>query len=295
MVFDPDFCRSLLFVPAGNDRFLKSALRGSADVIQVDLEDSIPPGQKESARGAARGAIEQIHGAGRIGIVRVNSPLRLLVRDLEAVMCPGLAALTIPKVSSGDVLKEIDATLDELEQEHGLPSRAIRLIALIESAEGILNVREIAASTPRLAAITAGSEDLAADLGSGVEPDALFLPNMQTLIAARAAGITPLGFIGSIAVYNEPETFRGWIRRARQLGFEGASCIHPRQVDILNEEFAPSTEDVDRAHALIDAFEAHSAEGTGAFSFEGRMVDAPVIGRARRVLKRHKSIAAASH
>ena len=99
----------------------------------------------------------------------------------------------------------------------------------------------------------------------------------------------------SAIVYNEPEIFRGWIRRARQLGFEGASCIHPRQVEILNEEFAPAAEEVDRAHALIAAFEAHSAEGTGAFSFEGRMVDAPVIGRARRVLKRHQSIAAAAH
>ena len=295
MVFDPDLCRSLLFVPAGNERFLKSALRGSADVIQIDLEDSISPDQKERARDAARDAIEQIHGAGRIGIVRVNSPLRLLVRDLEAVMRPGLAALTIPKVSSGDILKEIDATLSELEQEHGLPPRAVRLIALIESAEGLLNVREIAASTPRLAAITAGSEDLAADLGSGVDPDALFLPNMQTLIAARAARITPLGFIGSIAVYNEPEIFRGWIRRARQLGFEGASCIHPRQVDILNEEFAPLAEEVDHARALIGAYEAHRDGGVGVFSFDGRMVDAPVIGRARRVLKRHQSIAAAPH
>jgi len=256
----------------------------------IDLEDSVPPARKETAREEAREAIAAIAAAGRVGLVRVNQPLRLLVRDLEAVTHEGLSGLTIPKVSTPDFLKVIDETLSELERERELPSGGIGLIAQIETAEGILNIRDIASATPRLRALTAGPEDLAADLGGTVGPDALYLPNMEALLAARAAGITPLGFIGSITVYNEPELFRSWIARARDLGFEGAFCIHPRQVGILNEEFAPAADEVGKARALISAFEAHIADGRGAFSFAGRMVDAPVVNRARRTLKRHERL-----
>lgn len=290
MNFDPDLCRSLLFVPAGNERFLMSALRGRADIILVDLEDSIPPAQKKSAREPARKAVEKIAAAGRVAFVRVNHALRLLVRDLEAVVHEGLSGLTIPKVSSPDELKLIDQTVSELEEERNLPPGAICLIAQIETAEGILNLREIASATRRLRALTAGPEDLAADLGSTVDPDVLYLPNMQALLAARAAGVVPLGFIGSITVYNEPELFRSWIMRARKLGFEGAFCIHPRQVEILNEEFGPSEEEAIKARALVEAFDTHVGVGIGAFAFEGRMVDAPVIDRARRVLKRYERL-----
>lgn len=286
MILDTDLCRSLLFLPAGNARFLKSALKGSADVILLDLEDAISHSEKDVVRAQVGDAILQVHQAGRACAVRVNHGLRLLVKDLEAVVCAELSALIVPKVSSAEYLQLIDETVTELEHERGIPVGYIRLIAQIETAEGVLNLNEIARATPRLAALGIGPEDLAADLGSGVDPDALYYTNMQALIAARAAGIVPLGYIGSITVYKETDLYREWIQRARKLGFEGAFCIHPNQVDILNAEFLPSEEDAKQAEALVEAFEAHTEKGIGAFAFEGRLVDAPVMDRAKRILKR---------
>ena len=188
MILDTDMCRSLLFLPADNERFLNSALRGSADLIILDLEDAIPHAEKDQARGKVRYAIQQIHEAGRACAVRINNGLRLLAKDLEAVICAELSALIIPKVSSAEYLQLIDETVTELEQERGLAVGTIRLVAQIETARGLLNLNEIAQATPRLAALGIGSEDLSADLGSSADPDALYHPNIQALVAARAAG-----------------------------------------------------------------------------------------------------------
>jgi citrate lyase subunit beta/citryl-CoA lyase len=217
-------------------------------------------------------------------VTRINGPLRLAVRDLEAVVVPGLQAITVPKVPDASFLRLLDETIGELEAERGLSVGAIRLIAMIETAEGLANVNEIASATPRLVAITVGPEDLAASLGSKPTEDAMYVPNMQTLVAARRAGIIPLGFIGSIGLYGDKETYRGWIQRAATLGFEGAFCIHPNQVEICNQEFLPSSEEINAARRLIDAYEKHKTRGVGVFVVEGRMVDAPVVQRARSVV-----------
>lgn len=291
MDFDATRCRSLLFVPAGNDRFLDSALRGAADVIQIDLEDAVPPDRKAEARTAAAAAVERIAGAGRVAAVRVNRPLRLLVRDLEAVVRPGLAALTVPKVGSAERLRLIDETVAELEAERGMAAGGVRLLAQIETAGGLERLGEIARATPRLAAMTVGPEDLVAELGGEVVPDTLYHANMSLLTAARAAGVIPLGYVGSITVYDDEDTYREWIRQARRLGFEGAFCIHPKQVAILNAVLSPTAEEVEAARRLIAAAEAQAARGVGAFAHEGRMVDAPIVDRARLVLRRHAALA----
>ncbi|MBN62446.1 MAG: CoA ester lyase [Gemmatimonadetes bacterium] len=285
-MFDPDICRSLLFVPAGNERYLRSALRGTADVIQIDLEDAIAPAQKERARNSARSFVAQIAAAGRVAAVRVNSEEPLLGEDLDAVVLPGLAALTIPKVDTGAMLAQIDAAITQLETARGLAPGGIRLIAQIESARGVLNAREIAGATPRLAALGLGMEDLIADVGGAVGADALYFPAMQTLYAAREAAVTPIGYLGSITVYRDTDRFGEWIRRAKSLGFEGGFCIHPNQIEILNREFRPSPAEVRAAEALVAAYQQQASTGVGAFAHEGKLVDAPVIARAQRVLRR---------
>lgn len=290
MTFDPEICRSLLFVPAGNERFLNSALRGSADVIQIDLEDAIAPERKEEARGVARSAVEEIDAAGRVAAVRVNVGDDLLAKDLDAVVYPGLAALTIPKVDSGAMLASIDSEVTKLEADRGLLSGGIRLIAQIESARGILNAREIAGASPRLAAMGFGMEDLIADVGGSVDADALYFPAMHTLYAAREAGVAPIGYLGSIGVYKDTDLFGGWAARAKSLGFEGGFCIHPNQVEILNTTLCPSPDEVSAAKSIVDAAENDASKGVGAFSHEGKMVDAPVIERARRTLRRHATV-----
>ena len=286
-VFDPDICRSLLFVPAGNERYLHSAIRGNADVIQVDLEDAIAPDQKNQARLSARSFVEQIEAADRVASVRVNGEDPLFTQDLNAVIHSGLSALTIPKVDTGEKLATIDAAVTRLESERGLTPGGIRLIAQIESAKGILNAREIAGATPRLGAMGIGMEDLIAGVGGVVDSDPLYFPAMQTLYAAREADVTPIGYLGSITVYKEIDVFREWIRRAKTLGFEGGFCIHPNQVEILNEEFRPSSGEVSDAEELVAAFEQKAREGVGAFAYDGKMVDAPVIERAKRILRRN--------
>ena len=287
MTFDPEICRSLLFVPAGNERFLNSALRGSADVIQIDLEDAIVPDRKDEARGIARAAVEQVDAAGRVAAVRVNVEGGLLAEDLDAVVYPGLSVLTIPKVDSGSMLAAIDAAVTQLESDRGLPAGDIRLIAQIESARGILNAREIACASPRLAAMGFGMEDLIADVGGTVDEDALYFPAMQTLYAAREAGIVPIGYLGSITVYKDTDLFKAWAERAKTLGFEGGFCIHPNQIEILNAAFRPSPDEVLAAKSIVDEAEMRGSEGIRAFSHEGKMVDTPVIERAHRMLRRN--------
>jgi len=286
MEFNPDRCRSLLFVPAGNERYFKSALAGDADVIQLDLEDAIPPDQKHQAREAARDQINRIDAANRVGVVRINHNMDLQIMDLKAVVGPGLAGLTIPKVSSGDELKQIDEKVSRLETNRQLPQGQIRLVAQIESAAGVLNAREIANSTPRLAAMGLGMEDLAVELGSRVDPDALYFPSMLTLYAAREADVTPIGFLGSITNYQDIQTFTDWIQRAKSLGFEGGFCIHPNQVEILNAQFIPSEGEVEEARALVEAYETRPDKTAGAFAYQGRMVDIPVVEQAKRTLQR---------
>ncbi|NKB68992.1 MAG: CoA ester lyase [Candidatus Latescibacteria bacterium] len=285
-MFDAQVCRSLLFVPAGNARYLASALRGGADVIQIDLEDAIAPDQKGAARLAAGQDVQQIAAAGRVAAVRVNMDPLLLEQDLDAVVGAEIAALTIPKVDSAATLIGLDEQVAALEVERGLSPGGIRLIAQIESAAGVLNARQIAQATPRLVAMGVGMEDLVTEIGGQVNADALYFPTMQVLYAAREAGVIPIGYLGSIAVYDDPETFRDWIRRAGALGFEGGFCIHPQQVEILNDELAPTQEEVAACRALVAAFEAHASRGQGVFVHQGQMVDKPVLERARKVLAR---------
>ena len=287
----PDLLRSLLFVPATSEKLLHSAARRQADAVVVDLEDGVAAGEKERARVAVAEAVAWLQGRCPYIVGRINSPLRLAVRDLEALVMPGLHAITVPKVQSAFYLRLLDEVITELEAEQKLPLGAIRLIAMIETAEGLANANEIAAATPRLIALSVGPEDMAASLGSQPTPDALYLPNLLALIAARRAGITPLGYAGSISLYNDTQTYRGWIERAAQLGFEGAFCIHPNQLEICNQVFQPSSEEIAAAQRLIAAYAAHQAEGVGAFAFEGRMVDAPVVERARAVLARAEAVA----
>ena len=289
MNLDPDLCRSLLFVPAGNERFLSSALRGDADVIQLDLEDAIAPGQKQAARQSAQTELEQVAAAGRAVSVRVNVEDALLSDDLDAVVRPGLSALTIPKAEAVEMLEVIDQQVTQLEAERGMPCGEVRLIAQIESAKGVLNVREIAQATPRLVALGLGMEDLIADVGGEVTPDALYFPAMQSLYAAREAGLIPIGYLGSITVYKETERFREWIVRAKSLGFAGGFCIDPNQVKILNECFRPTPDEIAAAQTIVDAAKQHAQDGIGAFSHNGKMVDAPVVERAQRVLRLYEA------
>jgi citrate lyase subunit beta / citryl-CoA lyase len=282
--------RSLMFVPVTAEKFVRTGADRGADAIILDLEDAVAPSQKEHARTLVAGAIPQVSRNGADVVVRVNRPWRLLVRDLEAAVIPGVAALMLTKVDSPEHVHAVADIVAELEGERGLPPGRLKFIALVENANGFFRIEQIAKSHPRVVGLSLGSEDFAADVGMQSEPEGLFYPKQQTIFAARAAGIMPMGFIGSIADFRDQEAFRAIVRRSRRLGFVCASAVHPLQVSVLNEEFSPDPAEVERAERMIAAYDAAYAAGLGAVQFEGAMIDVPVVERARSVVRRATSL-----
>ena len=283
--------RSLLFVPVTAEKFVRTGADRGADGIILDLEDAVAPSQKEHARTLIADAIPQVARRGADVLVRVNRPWRLFVRDLEAAVIPGVQALMLTKVDSVEHVLAAAEIVGELESERGLPAGAMQFVVLVETTAGFFRLEAIAKSHPRVVAISLGTEDFTADAGMLPDPESLFFPKQQTVFAARAAGILPMGFVGSIADFRDQEAFRAIVRRSRRIGFLGASAIHPLQVPVLNDEFGVSEAEVERAQRMVDAYEAAFAQGLGAVQFEGAMIDVPVVQRAKNVLARAAAIA----
>lgn len=284
--------RSLLFVPITVARFVETAAERGADAIILDLEDAVAPSQKQRARELLPDAIPRVSSHGADVLVRLNRPWRLLVRDLEAAVIPGVSALVLTKVDGPDHVQAVAEIVAELEIERGLPRDVIRFVVLVETAAAFFRMEAIARAHPRLVALSLGAEDFALSVGMLPESEGLFYPKQHAIFAARAAGIMPLGFIGTVADYKDQEAFRAVVRRSRRLGFMGASCIHPLQVPVLNEEYAPSGAEITEATRMVAVYEAALAAGTGAVEFEGKMVDIPVVERAKAVLERAAAIRA---
>ena len=282
--------RSMMFVPVNVDKFVDSAHTRGADVIILDLEDSILPKDKERARALVAAAAPKVARSGADVVVRINRPWRLCLRDLEAVVSREICALMLPKTESADHVHMVAEVLDELEAERGVPRGHTQIVTMIESASAFFRVQEIAAAHSRVVALTLGAEDFALSVGMVPEAEGLFYPKQQIVIAARAAGVLPLGFIGTVADYKDLEAFRATARRSRRLGFMGASVIHPSQIAILNAEFRPSPEEVQQARKVVAAFEAAAGGNQGAIEVDGKMVDIPVVERARGTLARHDAI-----
>src|ERR1700749_3062139 len=190
--------RSLLFVPVTAEKFVRTGADRGADAIILDLEDAVAPSQKEHARTLIESAIPQVSRNGADVVVRVNRPWRLLVRDLEAAVVPGVAAIMLTKVDSPEHVLACAEIVAELEAERGLPAGGMQFIALVENGAGFFRIAEIAKAHHRVVGLSLGSEDFAADVGMLSEPEGLFYPKQQAIFAARAAGIMPIGFIGPI-------------------------------------------------------------------------------------------------
>jgi citrate lyase subunit beta/citryl-CoA lyase len=276
--------RSLLFVPANVERFIARAHERGADGVILDLEDAVPAERKPEGRAALRDSIASITQNGTAAMVRVNHNLRHIGQDLEAAVLPGLTALVLPKVEDAGFVRDVAETVAELERERGLPIGGIRLILQVETPGALFVLQSIAGAHPRVAALTLGPEDYSAAMGGVPEPDTLLTPNYAVLCAARAAGILPLGFVGSIGAYSDIPAFAEMARRARRLGFRGALIVHPSQVAPLNEAFSPSAEELDWARRVVAADATARAEGRGAFPIDGKMVDPPVVRRAEEIL-----------
>jgi len=284
--------RSLLFVPVTAERFVNGAARRSADAIILDLEDAVAASEKARARTLVPEAAKIVSRGGADVVVRLNRPPRMTVRDLEAVIGPEVQAVALPKAESAQHVQLVAEIIDELEAERGMPVGTTKMLAMVETASAFFRIAEIAKAHPRLVALNLGAEDFALSAGMLPEAEGLFMPKQMCVFAARAAGIMPLGFVGTVAEFHDLDGFRETVRRSRRIGFVGASVIHPSQVAILNEEFRPSAAEIDHAQRVVAAYDKALAEGVGAVTIDGKMIDVPIVERARLLLEREAAISA---
>jgi len=282
--------RSLLYVPVNVEKFVEKAHTRGADVLQLDLEDAVPPAEKEKARTLVEKNAARVRRGGADVVVRINQPLSLAVRDLEHSVCPDVDGIAITKADSASHVKLLDELVTGLEEKRGMKAGHTRFIVMIETADAFTRIDEIPRASPRVVAMNIGGEDFALDLNAQPDDDVLLHPKQRMIIAARAAGVMPLGFIGTVADFSDWEKFRLMVRRARRFGFDGAGCIHPGQVKIVNEEYTPSTEEVAYARKVIQMDKEAQAAGRGSFQIDGKMIDIPVVVRAERLIRRYEAI-----
>lgn len=276
--------RSLLYVPASSERFIAKAHEREADAIILDLEDAVVPAQKSAARARLATAVPSVRQRGAAVFVRINAEEELWRLDAEAAARAGAFGLLVPKSRDAGMLQHLAAMLEKLERRTGRSQ--VALVPMIEDAGAVLDARAIASATPRVLGLVAGGEDLATALDAEPTLETLYLPKLLVHLAAKAAGVRSFGLLRTVADYGDLAAVEKSAREARALGFDGASCVHPSVVPILNRAFSPSGEELDRASRLIAAADEAKARGEGAFAFEGKMVDEPVVKRARALLER---------
>jgi citrate lyase subunit beta / citryl-CoA lyase len=285
--------RSLLFVPVNVERFLAKAHERGADGIILDLEDSVSPSEKENARKLLPSAVERLrkNSCGDV-LVRINQPLELAVRDLEAAVLPGVASILVTKVEGVSHLRLLDELVTRLEDKRGLPPGRIRFNGLVETPGPLAQVHAIARATPRLIALSLGAEDYATAIGGEPTEEVLLMPKQQVVQAAYAAGLMAMGTIGTLAGFGDLDAYARMVRRSRDFGFVGASCIHPAQVAVLNAGFSPTPEEIAEAERIVAADREAAAQGRGSFQLDGKMIDIPIVQRAEALLARARAIAA---
>lgn len=287
--------RSRLIMPAHEQRFTDKAYLRNADAIVLDLEDSVPLSKKSSTRKLIQALTVDVSKGGSEVLVRVNHAEDLLQNDIEYSVCPTLDGLYIPKVETADQLKRIDALLDELEMTRGIPHGHIKLGVTIETAKGYLNVEDIIQSSKRIDTLSLGAEDFSLDSGMMLTEEThngFLIARMQMVFVARAYDKLPLGLMGSIADYSDNETVEKNATLAYKHGFLGASCIHPKNVEVLNRCFSPSMEEIIYSKKVLDLFEDSLENGKASLQLEGRMIDYSHYRRAKKIMDRHIRIEA---
>ena len=282
--------RSLMYCPTNVEKYVDKAHTRGADVIQLDLEDSVPPAEKAAARKLVEKAAARVRRGGADVVVRFNQPLALAVRDLEHSICPDVNALACTKIGGVSHVQLLDELVSELEEKRGMAQGHTKFIVMIETADAFFQIRDIVRASPRIVACNIGGEDFALDNNMQPTGEALFYPKQHMIFAANTVGIIPLGFIDSVAGFGDWETFRRMVRRSRDFGFMGAGCIHPGQVTIVNQEYTPSEAEVEYARKVIQLDTEAAATGRGSWSLDGKMIDIPIIVRARKLIARYEAI-----
>ena len=284
--------RSMLILPVNVPKFVEKAHTRGADAITLDLEDAVPPAEKEKARALVRDSIRLAGLGGSDVLVRVNNDEEHIYKDLEATVHDGLSAVFLPKTELPEQVLKLEGMIEKLERNRGLKSHSIKIAIHIESPLGIINLKEIAGAGARLESVSMGVDDYCLQMGIRPSDSAeeLVFPMMNIATVARAFNLVPLGILGSVANYKDLEKFRTAAEKSKKMGFAGAYCIHPDQVNILNEVFSPSKDEISWARRVMECFEKAVAEGRASTSLDGKMVDTPIYKQALALLEEARAI-----
>ena len=274
----------MMFVPGNNPGMMQDAFIYGPDSIMLDLEDSVTMAEKDAARLLVYNALKTIDYGQTEMVVRIN-PLNTPYgrKDVEAVIKAGVDVIRMPKTETAEEIVELEREIEKVETELGCLGRT-QIMAAIESALGVVNAYAIATASKRMMGIALGAEDYCANLKTQRTPEGseLLLARETIVVAARAAGIDALDTVYSNL--NDMETFRREVETIKKLGFDGKSIINPRQIEIVNEVFAPTQKEIDKARTIIAAIKEAAEKGSGVIAVNGKMVDRPVVLRAQRTI-----------
>jgi citrate lyase subunit beta/citryl-CoA lyase len=277
--------RNLLFIPGGNEKLLNKGLGLEVDGLILDLEDSVTPDRKASAREDVIKALITSDFGGKEKVVRINAfSSDFGPEDIEKVVQGEPDTLLVPKVNRDEDILIYDRFISEAEQKGGLPQGGIGLIALIETPLGIVNIDTIATATPRLQGLLFGAADFTRETRGRITEDRqeLYYPLMRILLAARIAGLDALDT--PYFDINDLEGLERHARQAKNMGYDGKALIHPAQVEIINRIFTPTQEEIKYAHRVIEAFQSAGAAGKGAVQLDGKLIENVHVAMAERIL-----------
>lgn len=281
--------RTMMFVPGANPAMLRDAILYGADSIMFDLEDAVSMKEKDSARLLVYSALKTFDYQSVETVVRINELSSGGRQDIEAMILGGINVIRLPKTETADDIRAVDAAIESVEKHYQIPVGTTKMMAAIESAEGVLNAREIATASNRMIGIALGAEDYVTSQKTRRYPDGqeLFFARNYILHAARAAGIAAID-----TVYSDVDNEDGLRQEAsliKQLGFDGKSVINPRQIPIINAIYAPTEAEIQNAKEVLAAIEEAESKGSGVIAINGKMVDKPIVERAYRVLAMAKA------
>ena len=277
--------RSMLFLPGNTPNMLINGNCLGADAVIFDLEDAVSPNEKDAARILVRNTMRYMDFSGCEIIVRINSiDTAFWKQDIDAILPQQPGLILLPKTSSAADVLEADAYITEVEEKLGLAKNTVGLMPLIETAMGVENAFQIASSTKRVKALFLGAEDLTADLQCKRTKEGREIEYARTrlVVAARAAGVdvydTPFTDV------NDDEGILKDASYAKALGFTGKASISPRHVEVINSVFSPTQKDVDYAYEVMEAIALAEQQGKGAIALHGKMIDAPIVNRAKQTI-----------
>ncbi len=283
--------RTMMFLPANNPAMITDAHIYKPDSIMIDLEDATSINQKDAARFLVYHALKNIDYGKTETVVRINGIDTPFGRDdIRAVVKGGVDVVRLPKTDTAEEIIEVDRLITEAEKECGREGQTL-IMAAIESATGILNVKDIALASPRMMGIALGAEDYVTNLKTTRSKHGweLYYAREAIVLAARNAGI--YCFDTAYADINNIEGFRKEVQFIKDLGFDGKSCVHPKQIEIVHEIYTPSQKEIEKSIKIINGAKEAEAKGSGVISVDGKMVDGPIITRAYRILELAKASA----